>query len=224
MPPHSCHAATSQLTFCLQVHLNNVLVFLTQKKAVRIKFVERVPIFQSMGRLCIEALCLALTSFLTIPAEAIITQGQEGREMYFINRGKVQVVLSTPSTPSTSGHGANWCGRKGKYTDLLIWPFSQCLYSQRGYAHQISSNGLWVLLRRNSTCRQVLSPSKVAPIRRYSFILPCHYIASLELTRFEMRAWYPSHTAIYLHSALATFSMVTYCCAPYRSPRKRQKR
>jgi hypothetical protein len=69
--------------------------------------VECVPIFQSMGRLCMEALCLALTSFLTIPAEAIIIQGQEGREMYFINRGKVQVVLSTPSTTGTSRNDAN---------------------------------------------------------------------------------------------------------------------
>ena len=40
------------------------------------QFIEKVPIFYGMGHLCVEALVLALTSFLTLPSEAVITQGE----------------------------------------------------------------------------------------------------------------------------------------------------
>jgi len=62
--------------------------------AVKAKFVQDVPIFSSMSPLCVEALVMQLKTFISLPSEAVITQGKEGRECFFINRGSVQVVLS----------------------------------------------------------------------------------------------------------------------------------
>jgi hypothetical protein len=39
-----------------------------------------------------------------------------------------------------------------------------------------------------------------------------------------MRVWYPSHTVIYLHSASATFSMVTFCCTPCAAPLEKDRK
>lgn len=62
--------------------------------AVKAKFVQGVPIFSTMTPLCVEAMVLKLKTFISLPSEAVVTQGKEGRECFFINRGTVQVVLS----------------------------------------------------------------------------------------------------------------------------------
>jgi CRP-like cAMP-binding protein len=62
--------------------------------AVKAKFIQSVPIFGSTPPQAIEALVLKLTNFISLPNEAAITQGQVGQEMYFINRGTVQAIIS----------------------------------------------------------------------------------------------------------------------------------
>jgi len=62
--------------------------------AVKAKFIEQVPIFKDLHSKCVEALVLKLKPIITLPSEVIITQGKEGREMFFINRGKVQCVIT----------------------------------------------------------------------------------------------------------------------------------
>ena len=62
--------------------------------AVKARFIKGVPLFCKVDSRCLEALVLKLKVMISIPSEALITQGKMGQEMYFVNRGTVQVVVS----------------------------------------------------------------------------------------------------------------------------------
>ena len=65
-----------------------VKLMMTKKKPL----IEAVDLFQNISASCTVDLVEALTPVITLPREYVMVQGQLGDEMYFINRGLVQIT------------------------------------------------------------------------------------------------------------------------------------
>ena len=65
-----------------------VQLMMTKKKPL----IEAVDLFQNISAMCTVDLVEALSPVITLPREYVMVQGQLGDEMYFINRGLVQIT------------------------------------------------------------------------------------------------------------------------------------
>lgn len=55
--------------------------------------IKRISIFKGLSEIEINFIVFNLSNTIFLPAEIVITQGEEANSMYFVTKGKVEVQM-----------------------------------------------------------------------------------------------------------------------------------
>lgn len=72
---------------------------------LRRDLVAGVPLFRGADEIFVRDVALQMESEVALPGDEVIRAGRAGNEMYFISRGRVEVVGADGSVLATLGHG-----------------------------------------------------------------------------------------------------------------------